>query len=63
MLLPTHKPSNQEDWPIDKVVAKRTNRRTKKEEYLVKYLYYDNSFNQWRPKDEILQLARQQEDD
>jgi len=58
MLLPTHPPDLQEEWPIEKIVGKRFNRRTKQEEYLVKYLYYDNTFNQWRPKDEVVEGER-----
>jgi len=55
MLLPTHEPSKQEEWPIEKILDRRFNKRTKQEEYLVKYLYYDNSFNQWRPKKDVVE--------
>ena len=55
MLLPTHAPDPKEDWPIDKIVGKRYNKRKKQEEYLVKYLYYDNTFNEWRRKNEVVE--------
>ena len=53
MLRPTRDPTN-ESFQIEKVIAKRKNKKTKRNELLVKYLYYDSSFNQWVDQKNII---------
>jgi len=53
MLRPTRDPTN-EAFAIEKVLAKRTDHKTKKKQVLVKYLHYDRTFNQWINQENVI---------
>ena len=54
-LFPAPDPYSHE-WPIEKVLSKKHvgKGKNRHEEYLVKFLDYDDSYNEWVPKDQVI---------
>jgi len=62
MLLPTEKPSDNNLFEIEKIVTQRYNKKLKKKEYLVKWMYYPPKFNQWIPADDLIEQQSDNEE-
>ena len=61
MLLPAEKPSDNNLFEIEKIVTQRYNKKIKKKEYLVKWMYYPPKFNQWILAEDLVEHERDNE--
>ena len=49
---------DEQAFEVEKVLDYRFNKKKKRAEYLIKFLGYENDFNLWRPRYDLIETCR-----